>query len=96
MDQQMVPAPIAPQPMVLAPITPQHKSLTRDQRLQVHTLRDTGLSYAKIVTQLDITQNQVQYAWIHRLIPQFKSSGVRCVLSTESVQILTDIIYASR
>jgi hypothetical protein len=46
----------------MAPSTPQHKRLTRDQRLQVQTLRLAGHTYEKITQLLDITQRQAQYA----------------------------------
>ena len=89
MDQLMLQTPQVPQ-------TPQSKSLTRDLRLQVHTLHDVGLTYAEIAAQLNISQRQVQYAWNHRLTPQFKCSGAKSFLRTESLQILIEFICASR
>ena len=74
------------------PKTPHHKTRTRDQRLQVHTLRDADHSYADIASRLSITMNQVQYAWNHRLTPQFKLSGVKGILDAESLDVLIDFV----
>lgn len=78
------------------PKTPQSKTLTRDLRLQVHTLHKIGLGYAEIASQLNISQRQVQYAWNHRLTPQFKCSGAKSSLNTESLQVLIEFVCASR
>ena len=56
---------------------PHRSALTRDQRLEVHTLHDVGLGYAKIAFQLSITQGQVEYASQLRLTPHFKFRGVK-------------------
>lgn len=79
--------------------TPPHqsnKNLTRDERIRVHTLHNTGLGLAKIASQLNFLYHQVQYAATHRVTPQSKLSGNKSFLDSGSLQILIDFVCASR
>ena len=60
------------------------RHLSRDQRLQVHTLRDVGYKLQDIARLLGITYGQAQYSAAHRIIPK-KRSGRPAVLSEEEV-----------
>jgi hypothetical protein len=65
------------------PYTPPHISAsdtTRDERLQVQTLRDIKWSYSQIRKQLDLIRYQIAYAATHRLTPK-KYKGRRSMLS---------------
>lgn len=76
-----------------APHTPIHRQLSRDQSLQARTLHSVGLQYAKIATQLDITQCQAQYAC---LTPQFHQRGTFPIINESATQVLYDFVCASR
>lgn len=43
---------------------------TRDQRIQVQTLRDIGFTYDQIHQQLGLTLHQIAYAINHQVTPQ--------------------------
>ena len=82
-----------------APTTPPHQlhtTLTRDERIRVHTLHNIGLGYAEITKKLNFTYRQVHYAATHRVTPQFKNSGVKSFLNSESLQHLIDFVRTSR
>jgi transposase len=79
------------------PHTPPHTSAsdaTRDERLQVQTLRDIGWSYSQIRKQLDLTRNQIAYAATHRLTPK-KRKGRPPMLSQEEINYIIEWICAS-
>jgi DNA-binding transcriptional MerR regulator len=68
---------------------------TRDQRLQIQTLRDAGFTYNQIREQIDITLNQIQYALQYRITPQ-KRSGRPPFLTPEEIAEIIEWIYASK
>jgi transposase len=68
---------------------------TRDQRLQIQTLRDAGFIYNQIREQIDVTLNQIQYALQHRITPQ-KRSGRPPFLAPEEVAEIIEWICASK
>ena len=78
------------------PSTPQKKRhLTRDERLQVHTLHKAGLCYESIAKQLRVTKRQFQYAILnHRRSPK-KRSGRPSTLSEEQVNELVLFVTSS-
>ena len=86
------------------PCTPKKRRtplLTRDQRLQVQTLRDIGWSPGKITRHLRTlnvfcTERQVQYAEKHRLTPQKQRCGSKALFDTPARQRLVDFVTSSR
>ena len=68
---------------------------SRDQRRDVHTLRAAGLSNAAIAAQLQLTDNQVQYAATHPATPK-KRSGRRPALTAAQIEELLEFIMASK
>ncbi|KAI1003438.1 hypothetical protein K3495_g4768 [Podosphaera aphanis] len=79
------------------PSTPRcRKQLTRDQRLQVHALRDNGLSYSSIAKELQISKRQVQYTLEKGSLTPTKRSGRPPVLSREQVDELERFVTSSR
>jgi transposase len=67
---------------------------TRDQRLQIQTLRDIGLTYRQIHEQLGLTHRQIRYAISHRVTPK-KRSGRPSILTQEEVnEIITWICFS--
>jgi hypothetical protein len=57
---------------------------TRDERLQVQTLRRAGLSYSQIQEQLSLTPHQIAYAVNHPTTPK-KRKGRPSMLSQEEI-----------
>lgn len=77
------------------PKTPPKKETTRDQRLQIRALRDLDhCTYSEIAKRVHITQNQVQYACLHRITPQKHRSGCKSALN--EAQISEIIAYISQ
>jgi hypothetical protein len=79
--------PPTPPSIVDTPSTPPLAAVsdtTRDQRLQVPTLHDTGFTYTQIRERLGLTFRQVQYAVRHRVTPK-KRSGRPSILTQEEV-----------
>jgi transposase len=79
--------PSTPPSTVDRPFTPPiaaASDTTRDQRLQVQTLHDTGFTYTQIRERLGLTLRQVQYAVRHRVTPK-KRSGRPGMLTQEEV-----------
>jgi transposase len=59
---------------------------TRDQRLQIQTLRTAGFTYSQIREQLgDVTLHQIAYAILHPLTPK-KRKGKPSILTSEEVE----------
>ena len=67
------------------------RQLSRDQRLQVQTLRDHGLTYTAITKELGITLRQVQWACSHQVTPK-RHTGQPTVLSQEQTDQLTKLV----
>jgi transposase len=82
------PSPSSPPPSPSIPKNASHT--TRDQRLQIQTLRTAGLTYSQIQGQLgDVTLHQIAYAVQHPVTPK-KRSGRPSVLTPEEVaEIIT-------
>ena len=97
------PAPDAPA-IPPVPATPQRQRtglLTRDQRLQIHTLRALDWSYDNIAAHLrslgiNCTTYQVQYAAINRVTPQKQRCGLKALLNTPTRRRIADFITSSR
>lgn len=78
------------------PSTPQKKRhLSRDERLQIHTLHKAGLCYENIAKQLQVTKRQVQYAILNRRTSPKKRSGRPSALSEEQVDELVLFVTSS-
>ena len=70
--------------------------LNRDDRIRVLTLRDAGLTYQQITSQLQMTYRQVQYTCqSHQTTPK-KAHGQRPKLSEEDVDKVIDFISSSK
>ena len=78
------------------PSTPKRTELTRDQRLQIHTLLEIGWDPPKIAAHLKISQRQVQYAKQHRLIPQKQRCGLKALITTPHRRELIRFIRSSK
>ena len=74
---------------------PRRKSLTRDQRVAVQTLRRYGLSLQAIANQLRISPQQVQYACQRSDVSDTRSPGRPPVLSSEQTDELVEYIRSS-
>lgn len=85
---------MGPLPDVLS--TPKRKELTRDQRLQVHTLTGIHWTPTRISRHLNITQTQVRYAQSHRLTPQKQRCGRKSLIDTPSRTRLAEYIRQSK
>lgn len=76
--------------------TPLHSAhLTRNQQLQVTTLHDAGHTYKDIAKQLQITQQQVQYAATNPITPR-RHSGRPLELTDKDINKLKDFINSSQ
>ena len=74
---------------------PRRKSLTRDQRVAVQTLRRYGLSLQAIANQLRISPRQVQYACQRSDFSDTRSPGRPPVLSSDQTDELVEYIRSS-
>ena len=78
--------PSAPATPPLPPSTPKRQyaaTLTRDQRIQIHTLKHTASwTPRRISSYLNITIPQIYYALHHRLTPQKHRRGRKSILNT--------------
>lgn len=87
-------------PVRTPPSTPQNRRcapyLTRDQRIQVQTLRGVGFTYEAIANHLKITLRQVQYACSTEHLTPSKRSGRPPALSDEQLDELIDYIRQSK
>ena len=75
------------------PPPPAVNDTTRDQRLQIQTLHDVGLSYTQIQKQLGLTLRQIQYAARHRITPK-KRAGRPSTLTQEEVNEIINWVCA--
>jgi transposase len=71
-----------------------HSYLSRDDRIQVQTLRGLGMTYETISQELEITIRQVQIACTSRATPK-KRSGRHSFLSKEQVNDLVEFVISS-
>jgi transposase len=70
--------PIPPRP----PVRQRKQNTTRDQRIEIHTLRTIGWNSSQIGRQLGLTARQVQYAVKQPLTPR-KSTGRPSIVTAE-------------
>lgn len=75
--------------------------LTRDQRLQIQTLRTLNWNYDKIAKHLrslniNCTTYQVQYAANHRVTPQKRRCESKALLNISTRRRVADFIISSR
>ena len=70
---------------------------TKDERLQAQILHKFGhFSYKQIAERVYLILSQVQYACVHRVIPQHYYSGRHLLFNDEKIDILCDFVCASR
>lgn len=69
--------------------------LSRDDRIRILTLRDAGLTYLQISSQLGITHHQVQYTVNSGQISLKKPPGNKAKLSEEDVDRIIAFITVS-
>jgi transposase len=70
------------------------QEMSRDQRLQVQTLRTAGLSQREVSLQLNLTRDQVRYAASHPPTPS-RRSGRPGILSQEEIERIIEWVCAS-
>jgi transposase len=70
--------------------------LTRDQRLQVRTLRDIGWTYSRIASHLNCTERQIQTACTSEQTTPKKRDGRPTLLSNEQREELVVFVCNSR
>jgi transposase len=80
----------------MPPSTPPRRHLTRDQRLQIRTLRGIGLTYERIASHLKVSYQQVQRACQAEQSTPKKHTGRPSKLSQEQVDELIAYIRQSR
>ncbi|KAI0992772.1 hypothetical protein K3495_g15413 [Podosphaera aphanis] len=69
----------------LFPPTTKSKRLNRDQRIQIKTLRESGMIHTKITAQLGITVRQVEFTLSLPYLEPKKAPGRAPTLSSEDV-----------
>ena len=82
----------------MPPSTPKRKKqyLTRDQRLQILTLRDAGFTYDAITRQLHVTYEQVEYTChVNHPTPK-KRCGMPPILDEIRTQKLITFVCTSK
>ncbi|POS83541.1 hypothetical protein EPUL_004944 [Erysiphe pulchra] len=78
------------------PPPPRHRYLSRDERLQVQTLRRSGHTHQSIADQLNITLRQVGYAIANENVSPKRRTGRPSQLSKEQVDELENFVRSSR
>lgn len=76
--------------------TPKHTDLTRDQRVQVHTLLGIDWTPRRICKHLDITARQVQYVKHRPLTPRKHRCGPKAVITTPCRKRLVSFIEQNK
>jgi hypothetical protein len=72
------------------------KHTTRDQRLQIQTLHDAGLTYEQIRKHIsDVSLHQIGYAVANRITPK-KRSGRPTFLTQEEIAMIIEWVCASK
>ncbi|KAI0995779.1 hypothetical protein K3495_g12400 [Podosphaera aphanis] len=79
----------------LFPPTTKSKRLNRDQRIQIKTLRESGMIHTKIAAQLGITVRQVEYTLSLPYLEPKKAPGRAPTLSSEDVDQIEIFITSS-
>jgi transposase len=77
------------------PSTPRHRYLTRDERLQVQTLRLAGHKHSFIAHLLSITERQVSYALASERVTPTKRTGRPRKLSSTQIDELVAYVRSS-
>lgn len=80
----------------MPPTTPKRRKLTRDQRLQIITLRGVGITYANIANHLHVTERAVQYTLEAGHPTPSKSSGRPLKLNVAQTTELIEFITSSK
>lgn len=88
--------PTPPPPPQIEPSTPHHRYLTRDERLQVQTLRLAGHTHEFIADLLGITERQVSYAISSERVTPTKRQGRPSKLSNEQIDELEAYVQQTR
>lgn len=70
--------------------------LNRDNRIRVLALRDAGLTYQQIASQLQMTHRQVQYTCQSNQATPKKAHGQRPKLSEEDIDNIIEFISSSK
>ena len=73
---------------------PRRPDLTRNERLQIHTLRDLGWTYTRIADHLSVALRQVQYIAKQPTMPKIKT-GRLLLLDTSKRRELVNYVTAS-
>jgi hypothetical protein len=77
------------------PSTPTHKHLSRDERLKILTLRETGQTYDRIAIKMGCTSHQVHYVCkLNQATPR-KGRGRRSKLSEDRIDGVIEWMHAS-
>lgn len=76
------------------PRTPHKAQLSREDRIEVHALRDAGWKYQRTADHLNFSLRQVHYAATHRRTPKKRSSRPP-LLGPEKRLELVEIVCAS-
>jgi transposase len=80
----------------MPPSTPPRRHLTRDQRIQIQTLRGIGFTYEAIASHLHVSYQQVQRACQSEQVTPKKRTGRPPRLTQEQVDELITYIQQSR
>ena len=71
--------------------------LTRDQRIQIQTLREYDYKrYVDIARDVCCTLRQVQYAINHRITSQKHYYRRHLLLTEDEIDVFVDFVYVSR
>ena len=88
--------PTTPEPGEIPGSKQNSARLTRDDRIRVIALRDAGLTYQQITSQLQITYRQVQYTCqSHQATPK-KARGQKPKLSEQDIDYIIEFISSSK
>lgn len=77
------------------PSTPRHRYLSRDERLQIQTLRLAGHTQRYIADLLKVTLRQVNYAVHAESVTPKKRSGRRRLLTDTQIDELVEYVTGS-
>jgi transposase len=77
------------------PSTPTRKQLSRDERLKILTLRETGQTYDPIASKMGCTSRQAHYVCkLNQATPR-KGRGRRSKLSEDRIDEVIEWMHAS-
>ncbi len=78
------------------PQTPRRRMMTRDQRVEVHSLRRAGFTFDQIALSMRISVPSVAYAAGHRPTPQHHLRGPDPAISEAMKDLLVDFVTYSQ